>query len=188
MKSYWIYIIFIIALYSCSENTSKESDKGDLERDGESKLGSSFLDSTDEEKKDITYSDSIDTLSTNKIALIDAKPALIDTIDYQYQEWYPGRKKLRVQGMFDEQYKRHGKWVFYDKNGIELSMTTYTHNLKQGFSIVKYPNGVIYYRGEYNQDKKVGLWTFYNDKGEKGKEIIYNYNGEKVNEINYDTE
>ena len=78
--------------------------------------------------------------------------------------------------MFDEQYKRHGKWVFYDQNGIELSMTTYTHNLKQGFSIVKHPNGVIYYRGEYNQDKKVGLWTFYNDKGEK------------VNEINYDAE
>ena len=116
------------------------------------------------------------------------KPGLIDTIDYQYQEWYPGRNQLKIEGMFDEEYKRHGKWVYYDKNGIELSMTTYTHNLKQGFSIVKYPNGVIHYRGEYNQDKKVGLWTFYNDKGEKDKEIIYNSNGEIVNETNYDTE
>ena len=149
MKSYWIYIIFIFVLYACVENASTESNKMNSDTNVED----------ESDAKSDVY-----------------KPGLIDTIDYQYQEWYPGRKKLRVQGMFDEQYKRHGKWVFYDKNGIELSMTTYTHNLKQGFSIVKHPNGVIYYRGEYYQDKKVGLWTFYNDKGEK------------VNEINYDAE
>ncbi len=149
MKSYWIYIIFIFVLCACGENASTESNK-------------------------MNSDTNVEDESDAKTGLY--KPGLIDTIDYQYQEWYPGRKKLRVQGMFDEQYKRHGKWVFYDKNGIELSMTTYTHNLKQGFSIVKHPNGVIYYRGEYNQDKKVGLWTFYNDKGEK------------VNEINYDAE
>ena len=161
MKSYWIYIIFLFVLYACGENDFAES--------SEMNLNTNVKDESNP-KSDVY------------------KPGLIDTIDYHYQEWYPGRNQLKIQGMFDEQYKRHGKWVFFDKNGIELSMTTYTHNLKQGFSIVKYPNGVIYYRGEYNQDKKVGLWTFYDDKGEKGKEIIYNYNGEKVNEINYDTE
>ncbi len=149
MKSYWIYIIFIFVLSACGENASTESNK-------------------------INSDTNLEDESDAKTGLY--KPGLIDTIDYQYQEWYPGRNQLKIGGMFDEQYKRHGKWVFYDKNGIELSMTTYTHNLKQGFSIVKHPNGVIYYRGEYNQDKKVGLWTFYNDKGEK------------VNEINYDAE
>jgi len=149
MKSYSIYIIFIFVLSACGENASTESNK-------------------------INSDTNVEDESDAKTGLY--KPGLIDTIDYQYQEWYPGRNQLKIEGMFDEQYKRHGKWVFYDKNGIELSMTTYTHNLKQGFSIVKHPNGVIYYRGEYNQDKKVGLWTFYNDKGEK------------VNEINYDAE
>ena len=149
MKSYSIYIIFIFVLSACGENASTESNK-------------------------INSDTNVEDESDAKTGLY--KPGLIDTIDYQYQEWYPGRDQLKIEGMFDEQYKRHGKWVFYDKNGIELSMTTYTHNLKQGFSIVKHPNGVIYYRGEYNQDKKVGLWTFYNDKGEK------------VNEINYDAE
>lgn len=149
MKSYSIYIIFIFVLSACGENASTESNK-------------------------INSDTNLEDESDAKTGLY--KPGLIDTIDYQYQEWYPGRNQLKIEGMFDEQYKRHGKWVFYDKNGIELSMTTYTHNLKQGFSIVKHPNGVIYYRGEYNQDKKVGLWTFYNDKGEK------------VNEINYDAE
>ena len=161
MKSYWIYIIFIFVLYACGENASAESNKMNSDTN---------LEDESDAKSDLY------------------KPGLIDTIDYQYQEWYPGRNQLKIEGMFDEQYKRHGKWVFYDKNGIELSMTTYTHNLKQGFSIVKHSNGVIYYRGEYNQDKKVGLWTFYNDKGEKDKEIIYNSNGEIVNETNYDTE
>ena len=149
MKSYWIYIIFIFVLYACGKNASTESNKMNSDTN---------LEDESDAKSDLY------------------KPGLIDTIDYQYQEWYPGRNQLKIEGMFDEQYKRHGKWVFYDKNGIELSMTTYTHNLKQGFSIVKHSNGVIYYRGEYNQDKKVGLWTFYNDKGEK------------VNEINYDAE
>ena len=149
MKSYSIYIIFIFVLSACGENASTESNK-------------------------INSDTNVEDESDAKTGLY--KPGLIDTIDYQYQEWYPGRNQLKIEGMFDEQYKRHGKWVFYDKNGIELSMTTYTHNLKQGFSIVKHPNGVIYFRGEYNQDKKVGLWTFYNDKGEK------------INEINYDAE
>ena len=149
MKSYSIYIIFIFVLCACGENPSTESNE-------------------------INSDTNLEDESDAKTGLY--KPGLIDTIDYQYQEWYPGRNQLKIEGMFDEQYKRHGKWVFYDQNGIELSMTTYTHNLKQGFSIVKHPNGVIYYRGEYNQDKKVGLWTFYNDKGEK------------VNEINYDAE
>ena len=149
MKSYWIYIIFIFVLYACGENASTKSNKMNSDTNVED----------ESDVKSDVY-----------------KPGLIDTIDYHYQEWYPGRNQLKIQGMFDEQYKRHGKWVFFDKNGIELSMTTYTHNLKQGFSIVKHSNGVIYYRGEYNQDKKVGLWTFYDDKGEK------------VNEINYDAE
>ena len=161
MKSYWIYSIFIFVLYACGENASAESNK----------MNSDTNEADESNTKSGLY-----------------KPGLIDTIDYQYQEWYPGRNQLKIEGMFDVKYKRHGKWVYYDKNGMELSMTTYTHNLKQGFSIVKYPNGVIYYRGEYNQDKKVGLWTFYNNKGEKDKEIIYNNNGEKVNEINYDAE
>ncbi len=101
---------------------------------------------------------------------------LIDTIGFEYNEWYPGKKQLRKEGSFDSNYLRHGKWVYYNVDGKEVSMTTYTHGLRQGFSIVKHPNGVIHYRGEYNQDKTVGLWTFYNDKGQM------------INEINYDLE
>ena len=102
------------------------------------------------------------------------KEILKDTIGFEYNEWYPGKKQLKIEGSFDANNLKHGKWVYYNKEGRELSMTTYTHGLKQGFSIVKHPNGIIHYRGEYDQDEIVGLWTFYNEKGEK------------INEINYD--
>ena len=98
---------------------------------------------------------------------------LKDTLDFEYKEWYPGRAQLKIEGSFDKNSQRHGKWVSYNTAGKELSMTTYTHGLKQGYSIVKYQNGAIYYRGEYTMDEKTGLWTFYNKKGEVSKEINY---------------
>ena len=97
---------------------------------------------------------------------------LIDTVSFQYNEWYPGKKQLKKEGSFDANYLEHGKWVYYSEEGIELSMITYTHGLRQGFSIVRHENG--YYRGEYDQDEMVGLWTFYNEKGEKIDEKNYN--------------
>lgn len=36
---------------------------------------------------------------------------------------------------------------------------------KEGFSLVKYPNGRIHYRGEYQNDKMIGLWSTYDEKG-----------------------
>ena len=105
---------------------------------------------------------------------ITEEEVLIDTVNFKYTDWYSGKKQLRQEGSYDVNYLRHGKWVYYSKEGKELSMTTYTHGLKQGFSIVKHPNGMIHYRGEYDQDEIVGLWTFFNEKGEK------------INEINYD--
>lgn len=101
---------------------------------------------------------------------------LKDTLDFEYKEWYPGRVHLKIEGHFDENNARHGSWVSYYLDGKVWSMTTYTHGLKQGFSIVKHANGAIYYRGEYQNDLKVGLWTFHNDKGEFAKEVNYDVN------------
>ena len=96
---------------------------------------------------------------------------LIDTVSFQYNEWYPGRKQLKIEGVFDSNYLKNGKCVYYNQEGAEVSMTTYTHGLRQGFSIVRHENG--YYRGEYDQDEMVGLWTFFDNTGKKIKEINY---------------
>ena len=62
MKSYSIYIIFIFVLSACGESASTESNK-------------------------INSDTNVEDESDAKTGLY--KPGLIDTIDYQYQEWYP---------------------------------------------------------------------------------------------------
>ncbi|TNF46752.1 MAG: hypothetical protein EP305_09965 [Bacteroidetes bacterium] len=100
---------------------------------------------------------------------------LVEIKDGIYTEWYPGKKQIKYRGEQDDQSRRQGKWVFYAENGSELSITFYEHGLKEGFSIVKYPNGAIHYRGEYKNDQMVGLWTTFNEKGEVETEKDYGY-------------
>ncbi len=82
-----------------------------------------------------------------------------------FTEWYPGKKKIKYQGGQDELGNRDGKWVFYDENGTEMSYTLFNKGKKDGFSLVKYPNGNIHYTGEYQNDKMVGVWTTYDTEG-----------------------
>ena len=90
-----------------------------------------------------------------------------------YTEYYPDGKNIKFKGVQDENKKRHGKWVYYSLDGKELSMTMYNHGEKHGHSIVKYPNGAIYYHGEYDHDKKTGIWKTYDENGKLATEIDY---------------
>ena len=40
---------------------------------------------------------------------------------------------------------------------------------------MKYPTGVIHYRGEYRKDKTVGIWTTYDEKGKVISETDFGY-------------
>lgn len=93
------------------------------------------------------------------------KDRLVEVKDGIFTEWYPGKKQIKFQGGQDELGNRDGKWTFYAENGTELSFTLYDHGKKEGFSLVKYPNGRIHYRGEYQNDKMIGLWSTYDEKG-----------------------
>ena len=93
------------------------------------------------------------------------KENLVEIVNGHYSEWYPGKKQLKFQGNLDSLGKRNGRWDFYSDKGTVLSTTEFEHGKKQGFSIVKYPNGQLHYRGEYNDDQQVGTWTTYDVKG-----------------------
>lgn len=93
------------------------------------------------------------------------KEKLVEVKDGVFTEWYPGKKSIKFQGGQDELGNRDGKWSFYAENGTELSFTLYDHGKKEGFSLVKYPNGRIHYRGEYQNDEMIGLWSTYDEKG-----------------------
>lgn len=90
---------------------------------------------------------------------------LVEVKDGVFTEWYPGKKSIKFQGGQDELGNRDGKWTFYAENGTELSFTLFNHGKKEGFSLVKYPNGRIHYRGEYQNDEMIGLWSTYDENG-----------------------
>lgn len=82
-----------------------------------------------------------------------------------FTEWYPGKKQIKFQGMLTKKGDRNGKWTFYSKTGNELSFTVYENGKREGFTVVKYPNGAVHYSGEYKNDKSVGIWKTYDEKG-----------------------
>ena len=96
---------------------------------------------------------------------------LVEMKNGMYTEWYPGKKQIKFKGPQDENKKRHGIWKFYSEKGNELSYTVYEHGLKSGYTIVKYPNGVIHYTGEYRNDKAVGVWKIYDPNGKLKSEV-----------------
>ena len=106
-------------------------------------------------------------------AVTEKKEDLVEIKDGIYTEYYPGKKNKKFQGAQDEKSRRDGKWVFYSEKGDELSITFYSNGLKDGFTVVKYPNGRMHYRGEYRNDTIVGLWTTYDQNGKITKEKNY---------------
>jgi antitoxin component YwqK of YwqJK toxin-antitoxin module len=84
---------------------------------------------------------------------------------FHLNEWYPGKKQLKYKGAQTKDKKRDGIWTFYSENGDELSVTAYEKGMREGFTVVKYPTGVVHYRGEYHNDQMVGVWTTFDPKG-----------------------
>ncbi len=106
------------------------------------------------------------------------KEELVQVKDGKYTEWYPGKKQIKFEGMVDKKGQRNGKWSYYSEKGTELSFTIYEHGMKEGFTVVKYPNGAIHYRGEYLHNQTVGVWTTYDVKGKMISEKDYGYPAE----------
>lgn len=96
-----------------------------------------------------------------------APEELVEIKDGHYKEWYPGKKHLKYEGELNKKGEREGKWNFYSEKGTLLSFTFYQNGKKEGFSVVKYPDGKIHYYGQYQNDKMVGEWVTYDAKGQK---------------------
>jgi antitoxin component YwqK of YwqJK toxin-antitoxin module len=103
-----------------------------------------------------------------------ATETLTEFKDGVYTEYYPGKKEVKIRGYKNAQDKREGKWVYYSKNGEELSITYFKNGLREGHTIVKRPNGSLNYVGEYREDKMIGIWKFYDEKGNVKREKDYN--------------
>jgi antitoxin component YwqK of YwqJK toxin-antitoxin module len=93
-------------------------------------------------------------------------PLIVEDENGRFTEWYPGREQIKMQGTKDKEGRKVGIWKFYTKQGVEQSITEYKKGKKDGITIVRHPNGTIYYKGQYVLDEPVGVWKFYNDQGQ----------------------
>lgn len=121
----------------------------------------------------ILVSCSTEEATENKVPL--KEEVLIEIKDGVFTEWYPGKTQVKYKGAQDDESKRNGIWTYYSVNGLELSVTIYEHGLREGFTVVKYPNGRLHYRGEYHKDASVGVWTTYDEKGKLLSEKDFGY-------------
>jgi antitoxin component YwqK of YwqJK toxin-antitoxin module len=103
------------------------------------------------------------------------KEVLFQIKDGHFTEWYEGKKQVKFEGDLDVKGNRDGKWTFYSEKGNMLSFTFYDHGKRDGYSVVKHPNGRIHYHGDYQNDKMVGVWTTYDEKGKNKQVKDYGY-------------
>ena len=85
-----------------------------------------------------------------------------------------------MRGAQDQNKVRDGKWVLLSPTGKEMSVTFFEKGVREGHAIVKHPNGVINYVGEYLHNEQIGIWKFYDDKGKLIKEEDYSQNPLKI--------
>jgi len=95
----------------------------------------------------------------------------------RFTEFYPGKKKVKMEGNFDDAEQRHGIWKYYTEAGITISIAEYNHGKKNGISMVYFANGSLNYEGQYDNDKAVGVWKMYDEK-----------TGKLTSETNHDSE
>lgn len=102
-------------------------------------------------------------------------PLIVESENGEYIEWYPGRKQMKIKGRKDEEGRRVGIWKAYFENGVEQSILTYNkEGQRDGIYIVRYPNNLLHYRGEYEADEPVGEWLFYDEEGNLTETKDYN--------------
>ena len=160
MKISALCLLILIALFSCENDTKKPKVLAE--------------EKTDIKSESSEKTDSITTPKNENISSIETGEIKIE--DNIFTEYYPGEKKrIKFQGEQDEKGRRHGKWLYFSEESLELSITNYIHGKRNGMSLVKYPNGNIHYTGEYLNDKTVGVWKTYSIEGIKTGEKNYGY-------------
>ena len=97
-----------------------------------------------------------------------------------YTKYYPGKKKIQIRGAQDPKKVREGKWVLLSPTGKEMSVTYFEKGLREGYSFVKHPTGAMNYYGEYLHDQQIGIWKYYDDKGNFLRQENYGSDGQII--------
>ena len=119
----------------------------------------------------------------NYLAKIENPGAIQDSVIYH------GNGRIKMQGITNAG-KRHGEWKHYDAKGKLLTITIYDfgdimsqENPGAIGNITEYhENGRVKAEGMTNNNKRDGVWKFYDSRGVHTKTVTYS-NGETLKTI-----
>lgn len=95
-----------------------------------------------------------------------------DTIDPHYEIHYYRNGNKRIAGPLKHGL-RHGKWQAWFEDGTLWSEGTYVDGKENGMKKIYYPNGNLYYKGIVTDGQRTGVWEFFDNEGQKIKEVDY---------------
>lgn len=87
-----------------------------------------------------------------------------DTI-LKAEKRYYDNGKLKIEGSYNKDGERSGKWISYYRNGNVWAEATYRNGEEYGTKTVYYENGKVYYTGEMKDGKRTGEWKFTDVEG-----------------------
>jgi hypothetical protein len=93
-----------------------------------------------------------------------------DTMGGIYREYYP-TGIVKLQGVYKNKM-RDADWSYFYENGKLWSTGLYENGKRNGYSYVYFSSGIMQMEGNYIDDQPVGVWKFYNEKGDKIHEEI----------------
>jgi antitoxin component YwqK of YwqJK toxin-antitoxin module len=108
---------------------------------------------------------------------------LVSSEEYVMGKAHGVWKKYNAAGQVIEEVNyrdglKQGEWVQYFDNGKVKLRATYVDDLLEGRMIMYYSNDLPSLSGVYRRSLPVGMWMFYNVKGEVERKVYYN-NGVK---------
>lgn len=86
--------------------------------------------------------------------------------------YYESGKK-RVEGHYNAEGKKDGKWLYWYENGNKWSEGYFTNGLDDKKRTTWHENGELHFTGRLDQGKRVGIWKFFDENGKMTKELDY---------------
>ncbi|HON18425.1 MAG TPA: hypothetical protein PK990_04570 [Salinivirgaceae bacterium] len=96
-----------------------------------------------------------------EIGIISNKDGIL--IEHYRELWETGGVKIKGQL---KNGKRDGKWESFYEKGAPWSVGFYTDGVRNGRSLIYYPNGVFMMNGYYKNDIKDSIWYNFSETGD----------------------
>jgi antitoxin component YwqK of YwqJK toxin-antitoxin module len=96
-----------------------------------------------------------------------------DSVKVGERTFYPNSEKVYLEFRIKDG-KRHGECMSFFQNGSRQSLNTYKEGMLNGDYRVWHENGELQIEGQYENNKEVGEWVFYDKDGNVKKTQKFN--------------